>query len=126
MFAGDFDNSNTEEMLEALHQKHQETHSRSEPYARRCQAECRGRLYSHVHSVADKRRYGERMLYLVIWKACWTPESNIDDKEWVEASLKVNKDPRRRHSTRLAMSIEDELIKYGKIMTVIKLDDCIE
>ena len=125
MSAGDPDNSNTEETLEALHQKHQEAHSRSDSYAWRCQAECRGSLYSYVHSVADKRRYGERVLYLVMWKACCTPQSNIDDKEWVEASLKVNKDPRRQHSTRLAKSVEDEMIKDGKIMTVTKLDDCV-
>ena len=78
-----------------------------------------------MHGVANRRRYGNKMLYLVRWKACWTPESNIDDKDWVEASLEVNRDPRRRHSTRLANSAEEEMAKHKKIMMIVKLDDAL-
>ncbi len=123
MFSRDFDIRNAEAALEVLQQKHQKTLSRFGPHARRCQAECRRGLYSHAHEVVDKGRLGDKTLDLVRWKVCWAPESNIDDQDWVKASREVNKDPRRRQSTRLTNSAAEEMLKYKDIMMVVKLDE---
>lgn len=41
-----------------------------------------------------------RVLYLIQWKACWTPESYIIDKDRIPASLEADKDRNRRRSIR--------------------------
>ena len=93
-----------------------------EPHSRRCQAECWGSLYSHVHSVLDKREDDDKVLYLVRWKACWTPENQIVDQDWIPASLEANKNRNCRRSTRLGSSFEDRKEKYKKMMVVVNLE----
>jgi hypothetical protein len=73
---------------------------RFDPHARQCQAECRGNLLSHVHTVVDKREQDGVTLYWIKWKTYWTPASGTDDKNWLPASLEVNQNPHRRRSSR--------------------------
>jgi hypothetical protein len=65
---GDSDIPDTEAVLEAMLQKQKADPSEFKSRLRRCQAECWGNLYSHIHSVIDKREDGDRVLYLVRWK----------------------------------------------------------
>ncbi|KIW18211.1 hypothetical protein PV08_02499 [Exophiala spinifera] len=97
----DFDIRDAEGALEAMLQKHKDNPSEFQPHSRRCQAECWGILFSHVHSVLDKRGDGDRHLFLVRWKACWTPESYIIDQDWIAASLEANKNPNCRRRPRV-------------------------
>jgi hypothetical protein len=121
MSPGDFDIRDAELALRALLQ-HKDNPSEIRPHTRRYQAGCWGNLYSHVHSVVDSRVYGNETLYLVQWKACWTPESNIDDKSWIAAALEAHRDPNCRRSARLENSVEDRRKKYEKMMLVVNLD----
>lgn len=60
-------------------------------------------------------------MYPIQWKACWTPEGNIDDKTWIAASLKLNKNARCRRSTRLENCFEDRKKRFENTMLVINL-----
>ncbi|KAK5404405.1 hypothetical protein LTR06_009552 [Exophiala xenobiotica] len=119
MSPGDFDIPDAESALATLLE---DNSSEFEPRTRRCQAECWGSLYSQVHSVVDRRVHGFETVYLVRWKACWTPESNIEDKSWIAPALKAHRDPNRRRSMRLVNSFEERMGKYEKVMVVVKLD----
>ena len=116
----DFGIQHAENKLEALLQQHGRNPSEFNPYERRCHAECYGDLLSQVHAVVDKAEHGNRTLYLIKWKACYTCESNIPDKSWIPASLKLNPDCRR--SQRLQNNTQDSREKYEKIMAVVNLE----
>ena len=122
MPASHFDILDAEAALEAMLQKHKDDSFGFGPHSRRCQAECWGSLYSHIHSVLDKGEGGDRVLYLVQWKACWTPESHVDDPGWIPASLEANKNRNCRRSTRLGSSFEDMKKKYKIVMGVVNLE----
>jgi hypothetical protein len=121
MFSTDFEIRNAKLTLEAMLQKHKDDPPAYEPYTRRCQAECHGNLLSHVHSVIDKRNNGDSHLYLIKWKACWTPESNISNKKWIEESLKINKDVSCRRSMRVENVFEDRKRRFENMMLVINI-----
>jgi len=59
-----------------------------------------------------------------IWSSgvCWTPESNIDDKAWVVASLKANQNQHNRRSMRLEDSFEARKKGFDKMMSVVNLE----
>lgn len=122
MFSSDFEIPDAEVALESMLQKYKDSPSAFEPHARRCQAECQDNLLSHVHSVIDRREHGNLNLYLIQWKACWTPEGNFGDKTWIAASLKVNKSASCRRSTRLENSFEDRKKKFDNMMVVVNLE----
>ena len=111
-----------EAVLEARFHRHRKSPAKFRPHARRCQAECRGSLFSHIYSVIDRRGGGDGTLYRVQWKACWTPESNIVDKDWIASSLEINKNSLWRHSTRLENSVEERKKSYEKMMVVVNLE----
>ncbi|KAK5527652.1 hypothetical protein LTR23_011232, partial [Exophiala sp. CCFEE 6169] len=122
MPSSDFDVPEAEAALEAMLKKHKDDPSEFQPHSRRCQAECWGILYSHIYSVLDKREDSDRVLYLVRWKACWTPESHIVEKDWIAASLEANKNWHCRRSTRLRGSFNDRKKKYEEMMVVVNLE----
>lgn len=122
MSSGDFDIPNAAALLKTGLQKHKDNPLDFEPHLQKCQAECCGSLWSHVHSVVDRYDYDGASLYLVQWKVYWTPESSIDDKAWVVPSLKVNQNQHNRRSMRLEDSFEDRKKGYDKMMLVVNLE----
>lgn len=116
----DFDVPETD--LDSRLQEHQNSPSIFDPHSQFCQAECSGRLYTHVHSVAGRRERGGEVFYLVRWKVCWTPRRNIDDLSWLKDSLDAHRDKRYRRSTRLEKSFEDREKKLEKVMLVVNLE----
>lgn len=121
MLSTDFEIRDAEVILEAMLQKHKDDPSPLEPHTRRCQAECHGNLLSHVHSVIDSRKHGDLNLYLIEWKACWTPEGNIGNKTWIGASLKVNKNVSCRRSTRVENGFEDRKRRFENMMLAMNI-----
>jgi hypothetical protein len=117
MSPGDFDIRNTEAALGAMLQN--AIPSGFDPHLRRCQAECWGSLFSHIHNVIDKREDGDRVLYLVQWKTCWTPASHVVDQDWIPSSLEENKNQNCRRSTRLGSSFEDRKKRHEKMTVVV-------
>lgn len=122
MSPGDFDIADAAALLEIGLQRHKVDSLDFEPHLRKCQAKCCGSLWSHVYSVLDRCEYDGPSLYLVQWKVCWTPESNIDDKAWVMASLKANQNQHNRRSMRLEDSFEARKKGFDRMMLVVNLE----
>lgn len=91
-----------------------------DPHSRRCQAECDGNLLSHVHHVLEQKNFNGSTLYLIRWKASWTPEGCIDDKSWLAVSLADNRNKQRRSNRLMATSVGRES-KYKEMMMVVNI-----
>jgi hypothetical protein len=61
-------------------------------------------------------------VYLIRWKVCWIFRSNIDDVEWVLASLEANKNRHCRRSARLSSTEEERSRINEAIMLVVRLE----
>ena len=102
----DFRLSAAGERLEVMLEQFDQSPSIFRPHSRRHQAECTSRLWSHVDSVTERTPGHGQVLYLIRWKACWTPRSCIDDIDWLGASLRKNQNPRCQRSSRLERTAE--------------------
>lgn len=122
MSSTDFEIREAEVTLEAMLQEHKDHPSPFDPHTRRCQAECQGNLLSHVHRVIKSRKDNDVTLYHIEWKACWTPESMISDKTWIEESLKANKNVSCRRSARVEAGFEDRKRKFENAMLIINIE----
>ncbi|ETN44458.1 uncharacterized protein HMPREF1541_10639 [Cyphellophora europaea CBS 101466] len=122
MSPGDFDIADAAALLEIGLRRHKDDSLDFKPHLRKCQAECFGSLWSHIYNVLDRCEHEGPSLYLVQWKVCWTPESNIDDKAWVVASLKANQNQHNRRSMRLEDSFEARKKGFDKMMSVVNLE----
>ncbi len=121
MRLSDFDLPSIETKLEGLLKRQQDRPLTFDPHVRQCQAECRGNLFSHVHTVAEKRDQDGVTLYWIKWKTCWTPETAIDDKNWLPASLEVNSNPHRRRSPRQKDDLKEKEY-HERVMLVKNVD----
>ncbi|KIW09758.1 hypothetical protein PV08_11858 [Exophiala spinifera] len=96
------------------------TLSAFDPHARKCRAECGGGLLSRVYTVIGKKEHDGEMLYWIMWNPCWTPESQISDKDWLPRSLQANKNPHRRRSLRPRDDLKEQEYHHN-VMQVKKL-----
>ena len=112
----------SEKEMDALLQKQKNSLSEFEPHSRHCQAECTGSLRSHIHSVIGKAKCGQENAFLVRWKACWTPESDIDKKNRIEASLQLHKNRECWRSDRLLTTADHRRKISEAIMLVVGLE----
>ena len=117
----DFRLSAAGERLEVMLEHFIQSPSVFRPHSRRHQAECTSRLWSHVDSVIERTTGHGQVLYLIRWKACWTPRSCIDDIDWLAASLRENQNPRCQRSSRLERTAEVRTRKNEDVMRVIRL-----
>src|SRR5436305_15044777 len=102
MDPSDFGISRAEAELEAKLRKYKSNSWDLNRYHLHCQAECDGNLWSEVEPPIQKRKLGDRVIYLIRWKLCWTLQSYIDDMSWVRSSFKAQNDrTKRRRSSRL-------------------------
>lgn len=122
MPAKDFDIPDAEAKLEALFQQHQDRPLDFDPHLEHCQAGCYGTLFSQIHSVINKRDIDDEVQYLVRWKVCWTPESDVNEKDWISASLARNKNPHYRRSERSSKVFESRIEGYRKMLVVVNLE----
>jgi hypothetical protein len=61
--------------------------------------------------------------YLIRWKWRWTPESDIDDSDWVNASYKAqNVMIKRRCSTRVEKTEKARVANRKSLMVVVELE----
>ena len=118
----DFKLPAVEDRLKSMFEQFSERPSAFNPHSRRHQAECTSRLWSHVESVIGRSTLDDQVLYLIRWKACWTPRSCIDDGDWLGASLRVNRNPQCQRSSRLGQTAEARRKTNDEIMRVVRLD----
>ena len=117
----DFRLSAAGERLEVMLEQFNQSPSVFGPHSRSHQAECTSRPWSHVDSVIERTTGHGQVLYLIRWKACWTPRSCIDDIDWLGASLRTNQKLQRQRSSRLERTAEARTKKNEDIMRVIRL-----
>ena len=106
MSSTDFRLSVARERLEVLSGQFSQSASVFRPHSRHHQAQCTSRLWSHVDSVTERTTEHGQVLYLIRWKACWTPRSCSDDIDWLGASLRTNQKSRCQRSSRLERTAE--------------------
>lgn len=120
MRPSDFERSRVELRLEA---KLQKTPQEFQPRHRLFQAECNGTLWSHVDVPLKKTSFKGDSVYLIRWKACWTPESNIPHLERVHALYQariIGLDCRR--SMRISSTATKRCAKNRAMMQVVDLE----
>lgn len=83
MRPSDFNLPGAELTLGAKLQKYQTESSDPQMHRPLYQAECNGNLWSQVDVPMKRGKSGDEVIYLIRWKWCWTPQSNIDDMTWV-------------------------------------------
>jgi hypothetical protein len=52
------------------------------------QAECTQSLWDQLDTPIQRSRIGDKTIYQSRWKLYWTPQSNIDNLDWVRSSYK--------------------------------------
>jgi hypothetical protein len=124
MDSSDFDIPGAEAELEAKLQKYKSNPWDLNRYHLHRQAECDGNLWSQVDTPIQKRELGDRVIYLIRWKLCWTLQSYIDDMSWVRSSFKAQNDRiKRRRSSRLEEMAPKRAAGREAVMVVVNLDD---
>jgi hypothetical protein len=110
--------------LEARYQEYKSQPWGFQARSRASQAQCGGSLWTHVDVPINKAKLGDATIYLIRWKACWTPQTNFDDLEWVWESYQVhNLGLHSRCSDRLASTAPARAVKNKAIMAVVCLED---
>ena len=124
MDPSDFNIPGAEAALEAKLQKYDSSPWDLNRYRRASQAECYGNLWSHIDTPIQRGKLGDTVIYLIRWKLCWTPKSNIDDMDWVRSSFNAQNEriPRRR-SARVEKTAPERAAKREAMMVVVNLDN---
>jgi hypothetical protein len=89
MHPSDFDISNAETVLEAKLREYNENPWNLKAHLPTSQAECHGDLWSHVDTPIQKGEFKGKLVYLIRWKYCWTPQSHINGRSWVHSTFKT-------------------------------------
>jgi hypothetical protein len=86
--------------------------------------ECNRPLWSHLDTPTQRDRLGDEYFYLCRWKLCWTPEIDVDDKDWAQACCKAHdQSSGRRRSERVEKAAAYRAAKFEQIMKVINLEN---
>jgi hypothetical protein len=121
MRVSDFDVYEAKTRLEGRLQKYQREPWSLDPGLLNSRAECNSTLWSHLDTPKQRGKFGGEDIYLCRWKFCWTPETNIDDKEWVQASCGALEDGRRRSPR--ARKTEGVAEKWEQMRVVVNLEE---
>src|SRR5436305_5792658 len=76
MGPSDFNIPRAEAALEAKLQKYDSGTWDLNRYHLASQAACNDNLWSHIDTFIQRGKLGDKVIYLVRWKLCWTPQSN--------------------------------------------------
>jgi hypothetical protein len=121
MSPGDFNFSEAEVTLKKMLQDYQSNAITSKSHKRASPVECNCRLWSEVDTPVQYNNIGDK--YLIRWKWRWTPESDIDDLDWVNASYNAqNVMIKRRYSARLEKNDEARVANRKSMMVVVDLE----
>jgi hypothetical protein len=64
---------------------------------------------------------GDKAIYLIRWKLCWTPQSNIDDSDEAHASSETQ-NGKRRCSKQVKETAEVRMVKREQMMVAVDLE----
>jgi hypothetical protein len=87
-------------------------------------AECNRTLWSHLDTPMKRGKFGDEILYLCRRKFFGTPETNIDNKDWAEASRRArDQSIGQRRSARIKDTATYRTVKCEQMMRVINLEN---
>lgn len=113
----DFTISGAEAQLEAKLQEYNRTPWGFQARSRLFQAECSHSLWYHMDVPIKEAKFEDEVVYLIRWKVCWTPESNINDMQWVRMSYKANNTGLEcRRSARIESTATDLVVDIGNLL----------
>jgi hypothetical protein len=119
MRPSDFEVREAETKLKIKFQKYQ----RKPQTFLKSRVDCDRTLWSHLDTPIQQGRYEDQKIYLCRWKFCWTPESDIDDKDWVQTSCRAQDQlTGRRRSARVRQTVAYGTPKFNQMMEVINLE----
>lgn len=73
--------------------------------------------------LVQQDRFGDENIYLCRWKLCWTSETDIDDKDWAEASCRAQDESSgQQRSARIDKKDAYRAARFEQIMRVINLE----
>ena len=124
MDPSDFNIPGAEAALEAKLQKYDSSPRDLNRYRLASKAECYGNLWSHIDTPIQRGNLGDKVIYLIRWKLCWTPQSHIGDVNWARSSFNTqNERIQRRRSARVEKTAPERAAKRESMMVVVKLED---
>lgn len=125
MYPSDFNSPGAEAVLEAKFREYKSKPYSLKRYHSASRAECNDILWSQIDTPIKRGKLGGRVIYLIRWKLCWTPQSHIDDMEWVHSSFNAqNECIGRRRSVRVKdMDPKWAAKKREAMMVVVKLEE---
>jgi hypothetical protein len=124
MCPSDFNVFQAKTKLEIKLQKYQKEPWSLEPNLLDSRAECDRTLWSHLDTPTQRGKFGDDNIYLCRWKFCWTPENDIDNKDWVQASCRAqDQSIQRRRSARLENTAAYRTAKFEQMMDVVNLEN---
>ena len=123
MYPSDFNIPEAEAVLEAKLLKYKSKPYSLQNYKQASRVECNDTLWSQIDTPIQRDKLGDKVIYLIRWKLCWTPQSHIDDMEWVHSSFNAqNECIGRRRSVRVK-DPESAAKKREAMMVVVKLEE---
>jgi hypothetical protein len=124
MYASNFDISKAETVLEAKLQEYNKSAWDLKAHLPTSRAECYGDLLSHIDTPIKKQEFEGKLVYLIRWKYCWTPQSHINDMSWVQSTFNAqNEQIGRRCSKRIRETTEEQAKKREAMMVVVNIED---
>jgi hypothetical protein len=123
MYPADFDVDEAETKLNAKFEQYQR--GLGDLMSSRCasKAECNCSLWSQVDTPTQKRAAQDTVAYHIQWKLFWTPQSSVDDLEFVQSSYKAqNERLGRRQSTRVQDTAASRAAKREEMRIVVDLE----
>jgi len=78
MFAADFNVGGADTALATMLQEYEGRQGIEEVHHGAPEADCHDDLGSHIDTPIQRGKFEGQDVYLIQWKLCWTPQSNID------------------------------------------------
>jgi hypothetical protein len=123
MVPADFDIDEAETKLNAKFEQYQR--GPGDLVSSRCasKAECNCSLWSQVDTPTQKTATEDTVAYLIQWKLFWTPQSTVDDLDFVQSSYRTkNERLGRRQSARVQDTAAARAAKREEMRIVVDLE----
>ena len=123
MYPADFDVDEAEAKLNVKFEQYQR--APEDWMSSRCasRAECNCSLWSQIDTSTQKRAAEDTVAYHIRWKLFWTPQSTVDDLDFVQSSYKTkNEGLGRRQSARVQDTAAARAAKREEMRIVVDLE----
>jgi hypothetical protein len=123
MYPTNFEVDEAEAKLDAKFEQYQRGPEVLTPYRYASRAECNSSLWSQVETPTQRNTAEDTVAYRIRWKLFWTPQSSVDDLDFVQSSYKAqNERLGRRQSARVQDTAAASAAKREEMRIVVDLE----